>query len=302
MDENFGLNPRQTQKWAERMLCSYDRSQKIVQVVERCKGGESVASACRDLGVNYLELRRWVDRLSGGSDFGKNRTYQGYMDYAEATPEERFYADVFNLDLDSAEDCIPEEAEHTIRLTIGLLGDDRERYILTENYLNDKSLEDLSAELGITRQRVHQIKALALKRLRHPVYTTVLLNGASAYEDARAAVSETRKQAAQYLANTYAKTDELIQEAIRVASIPGTGIKEVKVVSLNLGARVLNCLTRAGIRTIGDLVGRDINDLKKLRNFGQGCFKELVEELIKRGLIEKVQYENGLYDYHWLIS
>lgn len=53
---------------------------------------------------------------------------------------------------------------------------ERERHILTRRYLGDeqRTLGDVGAELGITRERVRQIEAEALRKLRHPAYATGL--------------------------------------------------------------------------------------------------------------------------------
>ena len=53
---------------------------------------------------------------------------------------------------------------------------------------------------------------------------------------------------------------------------------------LDLSTRTLNSLRRAGINTIGELIGREEQELMALRNFGQKSKRELEERLESLGL------------------
>ena len=53
---------------------------------------------------------------------------------------------------------------------------------------------------------------------------------------------------------------------------------------LNLSTRPSNCLRRAGIRTIGDLVERNEHDLRRIRGLGEGTVQEIVDALAEHGL------------------
>jgi len=53
---------------------------------------------------------------------------------------------------------------------------------------------------------------------------------------------------------------------------------------LDLSVRSHNCLKAASIKTIGDLVRREENEMLKFRNFGRKSLQELVEVLDDRGL------------------
>ena len=56
------------------------------------------------------------------------------------------------------------------------------------------------------------------------------------------------------------------------------------VEKLNLSVRALNCLRRANIATIGELICRERKELLSLRNFGQKSIQELDERLALIGL------------------
>ena len=53
---------------------------------------------------------------------------------------------------------------------------------------------------------------------------------------------------------------------------------------LELSIRSENCLLRAGIRTIGDLIQYSRDDLLKIRNLGKISLKEIEEKLQAFGL------------------
>ena len=59
------------------------------------------------------------------------------------------------------------------------------------------------------------------------------------------------------------------------------------VESLDLSARTLNCLKRAGINRVGEVLQLPKADLLKIRNFGQKSITELFEVLSSRGLLPK---------------
>jgi DNA-directed RNA polymerase subunit alpha len=53
---------------------------------------------------------------------------------------------------------------------------------------------------------------------------------------------------------------------------------------LDIGVRAYNCLKRAGIQTIGDLVTRSRSELNAIPNFGQRSTEEVVDALSQIGL------------------
>ena len=53
---------------------------------------------------------------------------------------------------------------------------------------------------------------------------------------------------------------------------------------LELGVRSYNCLKRAGIQTVGDLVQKSESELAAIPNFGRKSIEEVKETLDARGL------------------
>ena len=69
------------------------------------------------------------------------------------------------------------------------------------------------------------------------------------------------------------------------AAAPGTdGLDEILIEELELGVRSYNCLKRAGVQTVGDLVRKSESELNAIPNFGQKSIEEVIETLHARGL------------------
>jgi DNA-directed RNA polymerase subunit alpha len=64
----------------------------------------------------------------------------------------------------------------------------------------------------------------------------------------------------------------------------GNGLDEILIEELELGVRSYNCLKRAGVQTVGDLVRKTRSELNAIPNFGSKSIEEVVETLRARGL------------------
>jgi DNA-directed RNA polymerase subunit alpha len=61
-------------------------------------------------------------------------------------------------------------------------------------------------------------------------------------------------------------------------------ILEMTIEDLDLSVRSFNCLKRAGINTVDDLINKSPEDMMKVRNLGKKSFDEVREKLISLGL------------------
>ena len=71
------------------------------------------------------------------------------------------------------------------------------------------------------------------------------------------------------------------------AAQPGratSAMDDILIEELELGVRSYNCLKRAGIQTVGDLISKSEGELNAIPNFGKKSIDEVVETLAARGL------------------
>ena len=62
------------------------------------------------------------------------------------------------------------------------------------------------------------------------------------------------------------------------------GMDEILIEELELGVRSYNCLKRAGIQTVGDLLQKSESELNAIPNFGRKSIEEVIETLEARGM------------------
>lgn len=63
----------------------------------------------------------------------------------------------------------------------------------------------------------------------------------------------------------------------------------MKISDLNLSVRAFNALKRAGVDSIGELLNRWPDGVKKIRNMGAKNFEEIGTRLLEAGLIESLE-------------
>jgi DNA-directed RNA polymerase subunit alpha len=72
--------------------------------------------------------------------------------------------------------------------------------------------------------------------------------------------------------------------AVGTPSRPPNAMDDILIEELELGVRSYNCLKRAGIQTVGDLVSKTEGELNAIPNFGKKSIDEVIETLHARGL------------------
>ena len=64
-------------------------------------------------------------------------------------------------------------------------------------------------------------------------------------------------------------------EDLSAETVSENKVFDIPVEDLELSARSLNCLKKANINTVGELVEKDLNDLYNIKNFGKKSAEEI---------------------------
>lgn len=107
---------------------------------------------------------------------------------------------------------------------------------------------------------------------------------------------EALASAAQILTNNMRLFIDLTVNVVRVdynepESDNKDKVLEMTIEELDLSVRAFNCLKRAGINTVAELVQRNQEDMMKVRNLGKKSLEEVEQKLIALGLALKTSEE-----------
>lgn len=174
---------------------------------------------------------------------------------------------------------------------------EREKTYLLDMYRDGLNLGDISKKYGLTRERVRQITAKAVRKLRHPYYKQFILLGVDGVaerkevEDMKESLKRReadlteREEAVKKTLDAIARFTEKYnvkqgEEEEHHSYIEKEVTYKTDIAELDLSVRAYNCLKRDGINTFGDLVDRaKEGDMLRIRNLGRRSLEEILDKL-----------------------
>ena len=111
----------------------------------------------------------------------------------------------------------------------------------------------------------------------------VCTNGSITPEEAIALASRILIEHFEILANLNEIADET-GLMISKTEDPNVKILDTSIDDLDFSVRAYNCLKRAGILTLRDLVDKSENEMMKIRNLGKKSLKEVIDKVKDMGL------------------
>ena len=155
------------------------------------------------------------------------------------------------------------------------------------------TLEETGKHFCVARERVRQIEARALRKLRRrntmPMFILSLDEQRTEVTTVIKEIEELRKDP------IFKKEAELMQRLREISKMPFECAKEATryldkgvadfcdIDRLELSVRAYNCLRRAGINTVADVLNLPKEDWPKVRNLGYRAMKEVEEKMREVG-------------------
>lgn len=160
---------------------------------------------------------------------------------------------------------------------------ERENKVLQMRYQWGMTLEEAGKECGVTRERIRQVEAKAIRKLRFQQHKGTLMCVPEAKLREAQGEAEHYKAQAEYLQAELDKIRNITPEQRTEAEKKGT-ILETSIDKLDLSVRSYNCCKRAGINTLGDLCGKTYTEMLKVRNLGKRSLQEIEDKMNEYGL------------------
>lgn len=167
---------------------------------------------------------------------------------------------------------------------------EREQRALHLYFAENKTLAETGKEFGITRERVRQILAKAIRRMRHPRNMNLIRYGLRGYAERLRLknlwkeLERTEEQLDEYEESLVRRRTVLEQleeglNGVSSSKIRG-GIYNADIETLDLSVRSFNCLKRANCDTVRDVCElAKSGDMVKVRNLGRRSMQEILLKL-----------------------
>ena len=159
---------------------------------------------------------------------------------------------------------------------------EREGRVLDMRYKRYMTMASIGEEYGLRAERIRQIEAKAVRKLRHPSRSRYILMGMEGY------INYLRDTAVDERLREYKK--EIVTLEKKIAELTGTEYEEeqnelenVPIAELDFSVRTYNVLTKAGYSTVREMLDADPDDIIRLPNLGLKSFSEIIEVLGEKG-------------------
>ena len=177
---------------------------------------------------------------------------------------------------------LPDDVALVLEYIIQKTLTEREGRVLDMRYKRYMTMADIGEEYGLRAERIRQIEAKAVRKLRHPSRSRYILMGMEGY------INYLRDTAVDERLREYKK--EIISLEKKIAELTDTEYEEEKnelenapLAELDLSVRTFNILYRAGYSTVKELLDADAEKIVSLPNLGLKNFSDLIDVLSEKG-------------------
>ena len=177
---------------------------------------------------------------------------------------------------------LPDDVALVLEYIIQKTLTEREGRVLDMRYKRYMTMAAIGEEYGLRAERIRQIEAKAVRKLRHPSRSRYILMGMEGY------INYLRDTAVDERLREYKK--EIISLEKKIAELTDTEYEEEKnelenapLAELDLSVRTFNILYRAGYSTVKELLDADAEKIVSLPNLGLKNFSDLIDVLSEKG-------------------
>ena len=187
---------------------------------------------------------------------------------------------LFSVLFDGEFPVLPGEAEASLEYILHLMRRQSNRSIdiLMYRFRDGKTYEEIAKIYGVTRERIRQVEQNAIRQLKHPARRDWIEYGVSGMID--------RKCAEEYERGRKIGVVEGMDYAVEPDWIDAQKVERptsLRLCDLDLSARSHNCLARAGVQTVEDILKMGFDTLVRVRNLGKKSLDEIIIRLQEAG-------------------
>ena len=163
---------------------------------------------------------------------------------------------------------------------------EKELFVINKRFKEKQTLEQIGNILGVTRERIRQIENKAIGKLSSKRYIREIIkdsvkNELIEKEKNDKLYNEIKEKMTYEIALQIVGEQMSYEKALEIVNKKCEGIS---IANIGFSCRTVNCLQRANIFTLDELLTHSEEDLLKIRNFGRKCIEEVNDFLLKSKL------------------
>lgn len=200
------------------------------------------------------------------------------------------------------------EVESNIDYILCNLMEAREANVLRMRFKGKLSLDEVAKILDLTRERVRQIEARALRKMRHPSRAKAIFAPYRLSQEIKERTEVLDKKNLE-LAGLITKCLDQIDTLSKALDSVGIKVSTEKpntyvttlarnINEFEFSVRAYNCMKRVGINTIGDLTEKTEEEMRQVRNLGRLGLQEIKDKLTSLGLKFMTEEERKEHPIH----
>lgn len=274
--------------------------------------GKSMNQICLDHNINYLNLRKFMSLKVLENIYQDDIIDLKDIELPIEDPFDSLYKTIFGI---KEEVKFPIDYKETLDFILTTSLNNREQLVIDHRFgfnNNDKKTLDETGELlGVKRERIRQIEAKAIRKLRNPKVTKILRVGLMKYNADQQLEELEKLQLKKEFENNYNKqleemkrdknpTDQTEISDLLLLNYILVEAENINIGDLDMLVRTYNGIKRAGIKNLEDLLLKTDEDIMKIRNIGKRSFEELdniIINFLNKFEIDKKQFRILLTKY-----
>lgn len=258
-----------------------------IQNLERKTTKPSMDILCKyadlfNVSVDYLLDR--TDETNVNPFEIKKYSYECYLSDKERNDQlGKWYRPVYPYNLLSVlieEDWkkpLTEDQEAGLEKVLGELTE-RERTCLVYYYRDELTLDNIAYIYSVTKERIRQIVAKALRKLRNPKRFRYISKGLTSLElENELRKEEMKKRHLKALIKQNCKLEEEAKLKLGDFDTEKLDVLDMTLNDMNFSVRTYNCLKRDNISTLRDILDHSPEELMKVRNLGRKSLNEIID-------------------------
>jgi hypothetical protein len=296
--KSHNRSAEQIERIKKRIECMHTVAEMLQYIVDH--PDESERQIVSEFGIDYRQYRKYAydeNWMTNDPETAWNRS-EDIMKQPTLTWQEQLWLDIHKLSVHDL-DAIPVDVVDTIDEALNDMLHDESQYVINRArililYYRDRlTYHEIGHLMGRSAETARTAIKTALRNMR---ITSPYINFGKRQKINEKLIAEQLHQKNLKLIELAilriqddmkpiepSADESIVDESPNIEPIKPKISMDTDVMDLDLSVRTVNCISRAGINTVGDIFKRSKTDIASIRSLGRKSYDELMDRLEELG-------------------